>query len=159
MWSDSDPVLRLVGSLDYEWHDFGIAHFVQFVAQRIGRSVHLVEIPCDPSLSAFWIHGGSSEYIFVRNDAPHLLRVHSALHEIGHLLLGHHGLALSNDNIEVVLQSLTLTKHLIEDSQQERDAERFAVVIGMQINGAKRGLLNRHGTSIGGLRSIAASGF
>lgn len=159
MWHDLDPVSRLVDSFEYEWHDFGIAHFVQFVAQRIGRTVHLIEIPCDPSLSAIWIHGGSSEYIFVRNNAPHLLRVHSALHEIGHILLGHHGLALSNDNIEVVLQSVTVTKHVIEDSLQERDAERFAVLIGMQVNGAKQGLLNKHGTSIRGLRSVAASGF
>ncbi len=155
----SEYISSYVDSLEYNWEQFQIEDFAQFVARMLQRPLLLVAYPFDGAISATWIRGQRREFIFFRSDAPAVVRTHGILHELGHLFLDHEGHRIDEGGVEQLLETLAQTKLSIEDRLEEQEAERFAQIVMMRIRDSKRTLIERQGTTILGLRAIAESGF
>ncbi|WP_406899428.1 ImmA/IrrE family metallo-endopeptidase [Dietzia sp. 179-F 9C3 NHS] len=78
--------------------------------------------------------------IYVDPDLPGDLREHTVLHELGHVLLGHHDTAHSahDDRLLSLLmggdaQQTCVVPHFREWAQREADAERFAATVSRRL--------------------------
>jgi len=107
------------------------------VAARTGRPIHVMPLPATVpgGLCGLWVNTADIDYIYVDSTAPPVLRRHTAFHELGHILLDHHGAssptvvaaefdALDPDMVRRVLGRMGF------DDTEERAAEIFADVAG-----------------------------
>lgn len=119
---------------------FSAEEFCRNLAEARGRPIHL--IPWDTTAAVvpcgLWISTGQADYIIYEQAAAAVLRQHIILHELGHLLLGHTGVA----NLEDVVGAFDILDHAVVervlgrtshyDAREEREAEVLASVIGEQ---------------------------
>lgn len=127
--------LSLIRSLDIP-DPWDLEEFLGGLQRRRGRTILLMPpmasspgAPCGMCVVA-----GDTDYIFTVESTTRLHRDHIALHEIGHLLLEHHG-SLGGDLTRLLLPDLS--PELIRDvlgrtayqEQEEREAEYFATAL------------------------------
>jgi hypothetical protein len=89
-----------------------------------------------PGPCGMWLAGDTADYVLYERHTSRLHQEHIALHEIGHILLGHPGRpALSDDLIRRVFPSLApaVVRRILARaryaSQEEQDAEMIATTI------------------------------
>lgn len=108
----------------------------ELAAQR-NRPIHLLPLTSRPSNpSGLWVAAKNADYIFYEESAGAAHREHIILHELGHLLFGHSGVAQLDDltarllapNLDpsVVRKLLCRGKY---DDEHEQEAELFATLV------------------------------
>lgn len=112
---------------------------IKLLCQRLGerrrRPIRLVPYAL-PASGPFglWIGTTIADYIFYQIDTTRMHQDHIILHEVGHILAGHH-----KDNIDQHLQSAMpdispetirrVLQRTYYDTTEEREAEIFATII------------------------------
>lgn len=127
---------------------FNVDEFVQSVAEHRGRPIHILDLdakalhifnPDDRHTEApcgLWLSTAAADYIAVDPTAPAVLRTHTLLHELSHMLCDHTGLlrldtsTLRFDNIDPDIVQRVLGRTNRYPTDEERDAETLASVIG-----------------------------
>jgi hypothetical protein len=80
----------ILGSLDIP-QPFDLPAFVASVASLRGRHISLTPFRAGPDgLCGAWIRARSTDYIYYDDQTTPLHQAHIVLHEIAHMLLGHH---------------------------------------------------------------------
>src|ERR1700722_17529597 len=81
----------ILGSLDIP-QPFDLPAFVASIASLRGRHISLTPFRAGPDgLCGAWIRARSTDYIYYDDQTTPLHQAHIVLHEIAHMLLGHHG--------------------------------------------------------------------
>lgn len=80
---------RQLDEWDYDFRQFDISTFIDWVQARRGRSIRLVPMTLPPELFGAWLEGERTDYIFYEAEPLHVHSVHIILHELCHILLGH----------------------------------------------------------------------
>ncbi|ONI81446.1 hypothetical protein ALI144C_19110 [Actinosynnema sp. ALI-1.44] len=122
--------LRIQAPLD-------VAEVCRELAEQRNRPIHLLPLSSRPSNpSGLWVSAKSADYIFYEESAGTAHREHIILHELGHLLFGHSGVAQLDDltarllapNLDpsVVRKLLCRGKY---DDELEQEAELFATLV------------------------------
>ncbi|MEV0732260.1 hypothetical protein [Polymorphospora sp. NPDC050346] len=142
---------------------FDVGKFVDLVAEHRGRPIHILkldstvlqvlnldtdetETPC-----GLWLSTAAADYIVVDGTAPPVLRDHSLLHELSHMLCDHTGLlqldasTLRFDTLDTAVVQRVLGRTSRYPNEEERDAETLASVIGEFA--ARRSPVPRPGTT------------
>lgn len=113
---------------------FDLAAFQRSLSRHRGRPVTLVPIAMrTDSPSGVWIAADDADYVFYESATLPLHQLHIILHEVGHMLLDHHGAEapdhthwqrlfphLSPDLVRTVMGRTSY------DSDEEQAAEEFA---------------------------------
>lgn len=125
--------LRVQGPLD-------VAALCEELAARRGRPIHLLPLTSRTSNpSGLWVSARKADYIFYEESAGETHRAHIVLHEVGHMVFAHAGVAELDDltarllapNLDpkVVRQLLCRDSY---DTEAEQEAELFATLVLMR---------------------------
>lgn len=108
----------------------------QRLGTRRGRPIRLVAHPLPvPGPVGVWIGTGSADYILYQSETTRLHQDHIILHEIGHIIAGHHNddttdqywqQMMPDISPEIIRRALRRTYY---DTAQEREAELLATMI------------------------------
>ncbi len=141
-------VQAVVEGLGYAFDHFEVEDFQQHVAARRGRPLKVYYIPLSPELFGFWYPAELTDYIAVNANLLPVHRIHTLLHEIAHMLLGHRGMDLRDLFGSDIAHKLGISLgegHLRAattiadtDNLQEREAELFVLLIRRKLVTAQR---------------------
>lgn len=141
-------VQAVVEVLDYDFDHFEIEDFQRHIAKRRTRPLSVRYVPLAPELFGFWYPTANTDYIAVNTNLHPAHRIHTLLHEIAHMLLGHRGMDLRELLGEDLIRQLGVLAsegHLrsattIDQTTnlQEREAEEFALIIRRKLVTAHR---------------------
>ncbi|MER7758482.1 hypothetical protein [Streptomyces sp. NPDC097619] len=134
-------------------HPFSLEALCARIAARRGRPIRLHPLPPEAAASGvcgLWVGTATVDYVFYEDRTTRLHREHIVLHELGHILFGHHSLEgedPAEGGVPVVLGRTNYT------TRQEREAELLASMIrteaGPRPGRAPRGTLERLGSALG----------
>ena len=139
--------LEAVQHLNYDFHQFTLPHFIQYLIQRRGRLIFVEEFSFSDEVHAAWIALGDVDYILYSAATHPVHQIHNILHECGHMVLNHTGKDLKSLLSPALLQSareLTASVqgrlHTINpaDDLQELEAEAFVRLLQREILVANR---------------------
>jgi len=84
-------VRKILSDLNYDFDDFTINHFSDWIGDLKGRTIIRIAWDMPPGLFGAWMSDGDEprEYIFYRRNASPLHQIHIQLHELAHFLCGH----------------------------------------------------------------------
>lgn len=150
-------MLHWLDELEYDFAQFDLMGFIAVTAQKRHRPLHIFPYAFEPEITGLYLRTSKADYIFYRQDAPLILQSHSILHELGHVLLEHGGMSFDTLESEA-LRAIAQHKAGIEDSEDERAAEQFAVVIRDRIARAQTRQQLQVSTSIVALQRFIHSG-
>ena len=132
-------VQAVVEGLGYNFDHFNIEDFQHHVAGRRGRPLEVRYVPLSPELFGFWFPAEHADYVAINAKLHPAHRIHTLLHELAHMLLGHRGRklgALLDDEIAHELNIPSGEGHLRSavtiaepDNFQEREAELFVMIV------------------------------
>lgn len=124
--------------------DFG--QFCGRVAAHTGRTLQVMTVPAMPEgLCGVYISTAVADYVYTTMGTTPFHREHIALHEIGHLLAGHHGGVGMGDLATVLLPDLNpavvraVLGRTDYTSEQEREAEYFATLVAKRSRPGRAG--------------------
>ncbi|MFJ6719195.1 MULTISPECIES: hypothetical protein [unclassified Streptomyces] len=144
----------ILGHLDLT-HPFSLEHLCTNIAEQRGRPIRLHPLPkeaAESGVCGLWVGTAGVDYVFYEAQTTRLHREHIVLHEIGHILFGHHSLEgeETDGKAPVVLGRTNYT------TRQEQEAEMLASMIRMRTAGtgaqprtAPRGALARLESAMG----------
>lgn len=105
-------------------------------------------VPLSPDLFGFWYPTRETDFIAINANLHHVHQLHTLLHELAHMLLGHRGTDLRQLLAEDLMQQLNLVPaegHLRSastidqaDNSQEREAEQFVMAIRRKLVAVRR---------------------
>ncbi len=118
---------KILGHLDLT-HPFSLDALCNRIAEQRGRPIRLHPLPkqaAESGVCGLWVGTASVDYVFYEAQTTPLHREHIVLHELGHILFGHHSLeGEENDGqAPVVLGRTNYT------TRQEQEAEMLASMI------------------------------
>ncbi|MGW5847392.1 hypothetical protein ACWFQ8_05380 [Streptomyces sp. NPDC055254] len=117
---------KILGHLDLS-HPFSLEALCNRIAQQRGRPIRLHPLPkeaAESGVCGLWVGTASVDYVFYEAQTTPLHREHIVLHELGHILFGHHALeGEETDGAPVVLGRTNYT------TRQEQEAEMLASMI------------------------------
>ncbi|MEU8774425.1 hypothetical protein [Streptomyces sp. NPDC048606] len=137
------------------------------IAERRGRPIRLHPLPEEAAASGvcgLWVGTDTVDHVFYEDRTTPLHREHIVLHELGHILFGHHSLdgEESDGHAPVVLGRTDYS------TRQEREAEMLASMIRVRIRtsgaaharpaSAARGALARLESAMGYERGVRDGG-
>lgn len=149
---DSKRVQRnmalLLESLDYDFSDFSIPDFSEWLEQQRGQPILFHPRSLPSKLFGAWVPGPRADHIFFEEHTLPLHQKHIKLHELSHLICGHQVKTVSDSDIESLLHatsadSTTFQKTLqrsLNDytNRQEVEAETLATLISQRAIGRDR---------------------
>lgn len=137
-----------IDAIGYDFKVFSIDDFLHHVAQRRNRPVSVHTLPLSPDLFGFWYPTRETDFIAINANLHHVHQLHTLLHELAHILLGHRGTDLRLLLAEDLVQQLNLVEaegHLRSAStiaqpnnSQEREAEQFVMTIRRKLVAVQR---------------------
>ncbi|MFH7596304.1 hypothetical protein WDV06_14535 [Streptomyces racemochromogenes] len=123
----------ILGHLDLA-HPFSLDTLCARMADRRGRPIRLHPLPreaAESGVCGLWVGTESVDYVFYEAHTTPLHREHIVLHELGHILFGHH--SLEGEEVDgrapVVLGRTNYT------TRQEQEAEMLASMIRIHTAG------------------------
>ena len=129
-------VARVLDELNYDFTDFSIEAFAQFIGKRLGREILFIPLRMPPARFGAWIRDKDEplEFIFYQQGLTSVHTIHILLHELGHLILGHPTAELGAADIKQILlgacQLPALSAQRFRKGlQQEEEAELMATLI------------------------------
>lgn len=129
----------VIDQIDYDFGNFTIEDFADWVAERRGKPIVLQPWEAMPKgVFGLWLSCPETEYIYYYNQMPPTLKLMTLLHELSHIYLNHKTLIVTSA-FELLL-ALTLnnknqkTKAMARDvfdrdSQEEQEAETLALLL------------------------------
>ncbi|WP_412076122.1 hypothetical protein ACLF6K_10295 [Streptomyces xanthophaeus] len=118
---------NILGHLDLT-QPFSLDGLCQRIAEQRGRPIRLHPLPkeaAESGVCGLWVGTASVDYVFYEAQTTPLHREHIVLHELGHILFGHH--SLEGEEVDgdapVVLGRTNYT------TRQEQEAEMLASMI------------------------------
>ncbi|KOU59757.1 ImmA/IrrE family metallo-endopeptidase [Streptomyces sp. NPDC060334] len=145
---------NILGHLDLT-HPFSLDSLCARMEEQRGRPIRLHPLPkeaAESGVCGLWVGTARVDYVFYEAQTTPLHREHIVLHELGHILFGHHSLEgeETDGHAPVVLGRTNYT------TRQEREAEMLASMIRMRAVGpgprpgtAHRGPLARLESAMG----------
>ncbi|MFD5147276.1 hypothetical protein [Streptomyces sp. NPDC058401] len=125
----------ILGRLDLR-HPFSLDGLCERIAEQRGRPIRLHPLPkeaAESGVCGLWVGTADVDYVFYEAQTTPLHREHIVLHEIGHILFGHHSLEAPSEDapgaggadgyVPTVLGRTNYT------TRQEREAEMLASMI------------------------------
>ncbi|GLY53110.1 toxin [Lentzea sp. NBRC 102530] len=117
-----------------------VAALCERLAEQRGRPLHLLALTSRTSNpSGLWVAAKKADYIFYDESVGEAHRAHIVLHEVGHMVFAHAGVAELDDltarllapNLDpkVVRQLLCRDSY---DNEHEQEAELFATLVLMR---------------------------
>ncbi|WP_329199790.1 MULTISPECIES: hypothetical protein [unclassified Streptomyces] len=149
----------ILGHLDLS-RPFSLENLCTDIAEQRGRPIRLHPLPkeaAESGVCGLWVGTAGVDYVFYEAQTTPLHREHIVLHEIGHILFGHHSLEGEETDGEapVVLGRTNYT------TRQEQEAEMLASMIRTRTAGngppsrtAPRGALARLESAMGYGRGV-----
>ncbi|MGW6688216.1 hypothetical protein [Streptomyces sp. NPDC054961] len=127
-------------------HPFSLDGLCDRIAEQRGRPIRLHPLPkeaAESGVCGLWVGTASIDFVFYEAQTTPLHQEHIVLHEIGHILFGHHSLDAeepdgSDGQVPTVLGRTNYT------TRQEQEAEMLASMI--RIRTATTGPHPAHGT-------------
>ncbi len=122
-------------TMDFDFGQFSLATFVDWIAQRRGKPIELQPWPSMPrAFSGLWLSHPETEHIYYADNLPPLLERITILHELAHILLGHQTLLITEPPRVIIgrlLQQLDLVqcRSIINPTPEDREAEQLALLI------------------------------
>lgn len=124
---------NILGHLDLP-HPFSLEVLCHRIAEQRGRPIRLHPLPkeaAESGVCGLWVGTASVDYVFYEAQTTPLHREHIVLHELGHILFGHHSLEAeepdrtdeADDRAPTVLGRTNYT------TRQEQEAEMLASMI------------------------------
>ncbi|MFK0252549.1 hypothetical protein [Streptomyces sp. NPDC090445] len=118
---------KILGHLDLP-HPFSLEGLCGRIAEQRGRPIRLHPLPEEAAQSGvcgLWVGTARVDYVFYEEKTTPLHREHIVLHELGHILFGHHSLEGEEHDgrAPVVLGRADYT------TRQEQEAEMLASMI------------------------------
>lgn len=117
-------------------HPFSLEGLCERIAEQRGRPIRLHPLPkeaAESGVCGLWVGTADVDYVFYEAQTTPLHREHIVLHEIGHILFGHHSLEApagdpagtggTDGSVPTVLGRTNYT------TRQEREAEMLASMI------------------------------
>ncbi|MFD9355231.1 hypothetical protein [Streptomyces sp. NPDC060031] len=126
----------ILGRLDLT-HPFSLDALCDRVAEQRGRPIRLHPLPkeaAESGVCGLWVGTASVDYVFYEAQTTPLHREHIVLHEIGHILFGHHSL----DGEETDGRAPTVLGRTNYTTRQEQEAEMLASMIRIRTASAGR---------------------
>lgn len=137
-----------IDALGYDFKAFNIDDFLHHVARQRHRPVRVHTVPLSRDLFGFWYPTQETDFIAINAHLHHVHQLHTLLHELAHMLLGHRGTDLRLLLAEDLIQQLNLVQaegHLRSvssidqaDNPQEREAEQFVMAIRRKLVAVRR---------------------
>ena len=140
---------RYLAELDYDWSEFTLTSFINWLTNSLGQPIILVPCCLPPNIcGAYVISPSGHNLILFDKNLPPLLRLHTILHEIAHLLCGHQTARLDHRQMQILASinsqsDLVLSESVInrnpscKTDRQEQEAEALALLIQSQVQLAK----------------------
>jgi hypothetical protein len=127
--------LSLIGSLPIP-EPFTLERFREGLERHRGRRLMLVPTPTATNCSGVWVGTEEADYIFYARDTTLLHQWHIVAHETGHMVLGHQGAPIRDDEFARMLFP-HLSPDLVRSAlaragysdPEEREAETFASLL------------------------------
>lgn len=137
-----------IDALAYDFTAFDIEDFLRHIAQRRNRPLRVHTVPLVPELFGFWYPTRETDFIAVNANLNYVHQLHTLLHEVAHMLLGHRGTDLRTLLPDDLLRQLNIVHaegHLRAAStidqtnnSQELEAEQFVMGIRRKLVAARR---------------------
>lgn len=141
-------VQAVVEGLAYDFDHFEIEDFQRHVAGKRHRPLNVRYVPLPAEIFGFWYSTAHTDYIVVNANLHPAHRIHTLLHELAHMILGHHGMDLTillDENLVRQLEVISSEGHLRsaatidqESNPQEQEAEEFVLIIRRKLVTAHR---------------------
>ncbi|MEO8391409.1 MAG: ImmA/IrrE family metallo-endopeptidase [Chloroflexota bacterium] len=138
----------IIESLGYNFASFDVTNFLSHVSSRRKRELSVHTVPLSPELFGFWYPTVDTDFIGINAKLHPAHQIHTLLHEIAHILLGHHGMDLKKlmgEELFSQLGIITNQGHLrsatiYDDAAdiQEQEAEQFVLLIRRKLVTAHR---------------------
>ncbi len=149
----------VLDSLCYDFDAFEVDHFVHQLEHLRGRSIIRVSYNFDAGLTGLWIPAETADYIFYTQFTHPIHQAHIMLHEVAHMVLGHHCKRIDQILPTELINTFRLSNEFLSRSSQdletdfdEQEAEAFVYLIQQRVVAAKRfSQLTRGQSSIEGL--------
>ncbi|MFD3677613.1 hypothetical protein [Streptomyces sp. NPDC058613] len=144
---------NILGHLDLT-RPFSLDALCGRIAEQRGRPIRLHPLPreaAESGVCGLWVGTASIDYVFYEAQTTPLHREHIVLHELGHILFGHHSLegqeAQADGGAPTVLGRTNYT------TRQEQEAEMLASMIRIRTVNAGPPSAARPGGTLGRLES------
>jgi len=137
-----EKMQALLDTLDYDFGQFSMTGFIQWLKQRRGREIVRTSYPIPtPTASGAWIAGEDKDFIFYDEATFPFHQAHIQLHEMAHMLCGHPTLKVGRESLSVLFRvvptAIDLTRLETESllflsrysDEAEREAEMFASLV------------------------------
>lgn len=137
-----------IDALGYDFKAFNIDDFLRHITRQRNRPVSVYTVPLSSDLFGFWYPTRETDFIAINAKLHHVHQLHTLLHELAHMLLGHRGTDLRQLLSAELIQQLNLLQaegHLRSAStiaqpnnSQEREAEQFVMTIRRKLVAVQR---------------------
>lgn len=134
--------------LGYDFNAFNIDGFLHHIALQRNRRLSVHTVPLSSDLFGFWYPTQETDFIAVNGNLHHMHQLHTLIHELAHMLLGHRGMDLRTLLAEDLIRELNIVHaegHLRSaktidraNNSQEREAEQFVMAIRQKLVAARR---------------------
>jgi hypothetical protein len=141
-------VSEAIASLQYDFREYSLDHFLGHLKAVQQREIFLRSCPFDLRLGGAWVHADTAEYIFYNSRTPRFHQAHQVLHESGHIVLGHMGQETTPEALEQLGIRLEIARGqplyalyritAPHGSILEREAETFVRLMQLKILQANR---------------------
>ena len=84
----------IVESLGYNFNSFDVTDFLHHISSRRKRELSVHTVPLSPKLFGFWYATADTDFIGINAKLHPAHQIHTLLHEVAHMLLGHRGMDL-----------------------------------------------------------------
>lgn len=156
MRSITNPkIIQAVNRLNYDFREFEILHFLNHVARFRQRDIECRGMEFEETLFGLWLPGEKTDYIAYNVRSYRVHRIHSILHEVGHMLLNHLPVNLEqivSQNVTTWFEDIarqephappqvllrTVSQAYMRSNPQEVEAEDFGIYVQEQIIQANR---------------------
>lgn len=138
----------VIEALNYNFVEFEMEDFLRHVALRRNRPLRVHTAPLSPDLFGFWYPAQDIDFIAVNANLHPAHQLHTVLHEVAHMLLGHRGMDLRKLLADDLIRQLNIVQaegHLRAastidraNSPQEREAEQFVLTIHRKLVNARK---------------------
>jgi hypothetical protein len=146
----------ILGHMDLT-HPFSLDALCTRLAEQRGRPIRLHPLPreaAESGVCGLWVGTETVDYVFYEAQTTPLHQEHIVLHELGHILFGHHSLEGEDPDGSGAPVILGRTNYT---SRQEQEAEMLASMIRIRTSGpghahaagAPRGALARLESAMG----------
>ncbi len=167
MSNSSSVIADVIRHLDYNFENFELSHFLRHLEQVRNRALFVVPWSFRPDLFGLWIPQESADYIFYNQGLHPIHRIHTVLHEVAHVILGHSRRDIRSVLPLELLEELGVTQPhgylrtaavVFSDDPEEREAEMFVYLIQQYIvKGNRLAELVGQSSSITGLKPYTDS--